>query len=116
MNKKIIFAIVVLLVSLLLFKKEDGFGVDKVPFRKLKFSSISNKEAAFSITEVEKGEYAFLVFHDEDNNGECRTNWIGIPKEGVGKSGEYDNRPSFNNSKFYFNGTQIKFSVIIKYL
>jgi uncharacterized protein (DUF2141 family) len=101
---------------ILLFKKGDVYGINKVPFRKIKHTSILNNKASFSITEVEKGEYAFIIFHDEDNNGECATNWMGMPKEGVAKSGDFGGKPSFNNSKFSFDGTRKKFNVNVKYL
>jgi uncharacterized protein (DUF2141 family) len=34
------------------------------------------------------GEYAVAVFHDENDDGELSTNWIGIPTEGIGASNE----------------------------
>ena len=103
-------------VIILLFKKGGGFGVNKEPFRRLKCTSISNKKASFLITKIERGEYAFLVFHDEDNNGKCNTNWIGMPQEGVSKSGKSRGIPKFQNSKFLFNGEQKTFNIKMKYL
>ncbi len=35
------------------------------------------------IEDLPVGEYALAVFHDENNNGELDTNWMGIPKEKV---------------------------------
>ena len=35
------------------------------------------------IEDLPVGEYALAVFHDENNNGELDTNWLGIPKEKV---------------------------------
>ena len=35
-----------------------------------------------------EGSFAFQVFHDLDDNGKMKTNWIGIPKEPTGVSNE----------------------------
>lgn len=35
---------------------------------------------------VPPGVFAVTVFHDEDGDGELKTNFIGIPKEGIGFS------------------------------
>ena len=103
-------------VVVLLFKKGQEFGMDKTPLKKHVFDAISNKKASFSIPNIASGEYAFLVFHDENKDGVFATNWIGMPKEGVGKSGAQGKRPNYDNSKFVFLGGQMKFDVKLKYL
>jgi len=103
-------------VILLLFKKGQEFGVKKKPFKRFIATVISNKKAVFTIKNLVKGEYAFLVFHDEDSDGKFATNWIGMPKEGVGKSGTQGKRPNYKNSKFYFSGKEMTFTIALKYL
>ena len=45
--------------------------------------------------------YALSILHDKNNNGEMDTNFIGIPSEPYGNSGEKTNfKPNFNDSKF----------------
>lgn len=44
------------------------------------------------------GSYAVTAFHDEDNDGNLKTNFIGIPKEGVAISGKVGGIPSFGKS------------------
>ena len=100
----------------LLFKKGDDFGVSESPFRKIKCTTLSENKASFDIKGVKNGEYAFIVFHDVDGNEACLTNWAGMPKEGIGKSIESGGQPSYENSKFFFNGTQATFNINIKYL
>ncbi|NME66365.1 DUF2141 domain-containing protein [Flammeovirga aprica] len=39
-----------------------------------------------SIPDVKPGVYGIRICHDEDNNDEMTSNWIGIPKEGFGYS------------------------------
>ena len=41
------------------------------------------------------GDYAITAFHDEDGDGRLKTNFIGIPREGVGVSGKLGGIPSF---------------------
>jgi len=103
-------------IVLLLFQKDQDFGLNEVPFKEMTIGEISNNKAIFSILAIPKGEYAFLVFHDEDNDGIFATNWIGMPKEGVGKSGEQNTRPTYENSKFFFDGTKLVLEVIMKYI
>lgn len=44
------------------------------------------------------GEYAFAICHDEDGNGTCNQNMLGIPREGFGFSRNY--RPKFRAPRF----------------
>jgi len=46
-----------------------------------------------SIPRRRVGKYAVSVFHDENSNGKLDTNFLGIPREGVGAS---------NNAKGHF--------------
>ncbi len=103
-------------IVVLLFEKGQEFGMDKTPLKKHIFETILNRKASFSITNLATGEYAFLVFHDENKDGIFDTNWIGMPKEGVGKSGVQGKRPTYKNSKFVFTGEKTKFDIKLKYL
>ncbi len=52
----------------------------------------SNKLAAtpgtvnFAFDDVAPGAYTIVVFHDENDNEDVDTTWIGLPKEGIGFS------------------------------
>jgi uncharacterized protein (DUF2141 family) len=51
---------------------------------------------------VPPGVFAVTVFHDEDGDGELKTNFIGIPKEGIGFSRDARGRfgpPSWDAAK-----------------
>ena len=44
---------------------------------------------------------AISIAHDENDNGEVDTNFVGFPKEPVGASNQSGfGKPSFNRSKF----------------
>lgn len=50
-------------------------------------------------------EYALAIFHDEDDDGELNTNWLGFPSEPWAFSGEPKTRlrlPRFEEVKFCF--------------
>ena len=53
------------------------------------------------------GEYAISVFHDIKMNGKVDTNFMGIPKDGVGVSYPFGfskmGKPDYNDAKFIFN-------------
>ncbi|MBB3047965.1 uncharacterized protein (DUF2141 family) [Litorivivens lipolytica] len=48
--------------------------------------------------ELEAGNYALSVYHDENDNKKLDANFIGIPKEPVGLSN--DHRPKFGPPKY----------------
>ena len=42
----------------------------------------------FAFKDVAPGDYTFVVFHDENDNEDVDTNWIGLPKEGIAFSND----------------------------
>jgi uncharacterized protein (DUF2141 family) len=67
---------------------------------------------------LKAGEYAFSVFHDENENGELDTNGIGMPKEGfafgnnaMGMFGP----PSFDKAKVVIDKSPVKQVIELKY-
>ena len=47
---------------------------------------ISNKKTYVRFKNLPCGEYAIAVYHDENSNKKLDTNFLGIPREGVGFS------------------------------
>ncbi len=65
------------------------------------------------------GTYAVSIMHDENSNGKLDTNFIGIPKEGVGVSNNPKigmGGPKFNDSIFTLNTKEIELTIGMKYL
>jgi outer membrane protein len=56
----------------------------------------------YRIENVLPGEYALLVYYDENDNGRIDKNFIGIPKEPLGFSNQYRPKgpPSYNRAAF----------------
>lgn len=50
------------------------------------------------ISDIPKGDYAVSIFHDENTDDECNTNFIGLPKESYGFSNNY--RPRFRTPTY----------------
>lgn len=55
------------------------------------------------IKDLPKGDYAISLYHDENSDGKCNRNLLGIPKEGYGFSNNIKPKlsaPSFKDCKF----------------
>lgn len=67
---------------------------------------LSSNSCVIVIHNLKPGKYSFKFFHDENNNKELDTNWIGIPKEGFGFSNNPSmtfGPPSFDKTIFELN-------------
>lgn len=60
---------------------------------------IKDKVASAVFHNIPQGKYAIRIFHDENKNNKMDFNWIKIPKEGYGFSG---------NPKSYFRSPDIE--------
>ena len=66
----------------------------------------------------DKGRYAVVVYHDENDNHKFDRNWIGLPTEGFGVSNNptlFLAPPNFEESAFEVNGDLTNVEVEIKY-
>jgi len=68
-------------VRIALCNSEENYSAKNAePFRKT-IVAIKGKRAECVFEDLPYGEYAFKLFHDENNNGILDTNLIGIPTE-----------------------------------
>jgi uncharacterized protein (DUF2141 family) len=93
----------------ILFDAEEGFPDD--PSKSLRRGKIlaSEAKAGFDLKDLEDGEYAVSIIHDENDNDKLDTNFLGIPQEGVGFSNNprlYFGAPSFKKCKFSLKGSK----------
>lgn len=95
-------------VLFVLFNDKKGFpGKDQYAVRKGR-SSIKGSVSKHVWKDVPEGTYAIAVVHDENDNGDVDTNFIGMPKEGVGASNNPKGSlgpPKWKDSKFEHDGT-----------
>ena len=63
---------------------------------------VGGKELTFSFADLPPGEYAVMVMHDENGNGELDFNVLGIPSEGYGFSNnpEAFGKPRYEAARF----------------
>jgi uncharacterized protein (DUF2141 family) len=80
---------------------------------------IISGRATCEFRRVPAGVYAVSVFHDENLNGRLDTNWLGIPREGVGASNNPKARmgpPKFTAAEFHYAGASMDVEIIMHYL
>ena len=91
------------------FQDKKGYDDLKTVKTMQKCSPISQNKVTFSFQLAPKKEYGVSMLHDEDANGEMKTNWIGMPKEGIGVSNNAKGRfgpPSWKQVKFLLNNNK----------
>lgn len=82
-------------------------------------SEISEKHATCDFQGVPPGTYAVSVFHDENSNGKLDTNFMGIPREGVGASNNAKGHfgpPKFSAAAFEHSTGRTDLKIAINYL
>ncbi len=82
-----------LIVEIVNLKSDKGVAIvallDEVEETiKDKTSEIKDNTCTIVFNDLKDGSYAIRCFHDENDNGELDTNFIGIPKEGFGFSND----------------------------
>ena len=82
-------------------------------------AKIVDHQAACDFTGVAPGTYAVSVVHDENANGKLDTNFIGMPREGVGASNDAKGHmgpPKFSAASFAYAGGRLDLKIHVNYL
>lgn len=82
-------------------------------------SGVSHGKAVCEFPGVAPGRYAVSVFHDENSNSKMDTNFMGIPREGVGASNNATGHfgpPKFDAAAFQYAGGKLVLTITIIYL
>ncbi len=103
-------------VVVVLYKKGQEFANFEKYYKKQITKLITEKKATVVIENIPEGEYSFVVFHDENSDGELEKAWYGMPKEGIANSGNHTKRPNYDNTKFTITGSDKVFNLKINYL
>jgi uncharacterized protein (DUF2141 family) len=106
-------------VSCALFSSVDGFPNVPAKAIKLTTAKIENRQAVCNFSGIAPGDYGVSVFHDENSNGKLDSNFIGIPKEGVGASNDAAGKfgpPKFDDARFNYPGGPKTLTIHIRYL
>ncbi|MFC1501094.1 DUF2141 domain-containing protein [Elusimicrobiota bacterium] len=102
-----------------LFNSKKGFPAKSKKAYMLAVSPIVNNKASVVFENVLNDEYAVNVWHDENNNNKIDSNFIGMPKEGVGVSNNAKGKfgpPPYKKSKFKVNTSTTISEIKINYL
>lgn len=104
---------------LYLYKDKKGFLTD--PNNSISTLTVFVKEgkAEGTFKGISSGGYAVSVVHDENGNGKLDTNFLGIPKEGIGTSNNPKSSfgaPSFEDARFNISTESKSINITIKYL
>jgi uncharacterized protein (DUF2141 family) len=102
-----------------LFSSADAFPkkADKAAARLT--AKIVERKAVCDFTGVAPGTYAVSVVHDENSNGKLDTNFIGMPREGVGASNDAKGHmgpPKFGAAAFHYQGGRLDLKIHVNYL
>ncbi len=98
-------------------KNADDFPTKPKRAQQLR-AAIKARAATCQFTGLVPGDYAVAIFHDEDDDGVLDTNFVGIPKEGMGASRDPKGSfgpPSFDDAKISYRGGALTISVKIGY-
>lgn len=87
-----------------LFNKEEGFLKPGRQYLQKKINAHKTQQQ-YMFENLPSGSYSLAVYQDENGNGTCDTNILGIPTEGYGFSNNI--RPKFSAPSF----SQTKISV-----
>lgn len=102
-------------VLIYLHNKSTSFPSDSENAIINRIVQIQNKTAKVKIENVVSGLYAVAIVHDENSDGKLETNFVGIPKEGVGASNNARGNfgpPSFDDASFKLeNDTNLMITV-----
>ncbi|NTV68079.1 MAG: DUF2141 domain-containing protein [Chlorobaculum sp.] len=106
-------------LSVALFNVKKGFpGKFELAIRKTLVPA-AGAEHVVVFSDVPYGIYAVAVRHDENANGKLDTNFLGMPKEGVGTSNNPKSKfgpPSFDAAAFTLDRSAMELVVNLRYL
>ncbi len=106
-------------VQVTLYDKEDDFLKDDSKTAITVRVDIEDQKAVCEFTGIKPGKYAIALMHDEDKNGEMKTNFIGLPKEGIGMSRNAKPRfgpPKWKDAVFTVGEEDVSLEISMLYL
>jgi uncharacterized protein (DUF2141 family) len=95
---------------LYLHDNPEHFPREKEKAKKIEVVRIKNNKAQVVIEGLDYGKYAIAVHHDENDNDEVDTNFMGIPNEDFGASNNatgFMGPPSFEDASFSVNNEKV---------
>jgi len=106
-------------VAFFLFNSGDGFPSHTEKALLSGYVKTAGNTVEYTFTNVASGTYAVYVFHDSDSDKKLNTNFIGMPKEGMGVSNNAKGHfgpPKYDDAKFVFNKPEQTIVISLTYL
>ena len=106
-------------IGFFLFNSADAFPGQTEKALLSGFVKIAGNTVEYTFTNLALGTYAVYVVHDEDNDKKLKTNFLGMPKEGVGVSNNAKGHfgpPKYNDAKFDFSKPDQTITISLTYL
>jgi uncharacterized protein (DUF2141 family) len=103
-------------VRIALCDTEEDFQADDQAYRGEQ-APIKNLSTNWTFEKIPYGEYAIKIYHDENNDSELNTNFLGMPTEEYGFSNNARGNfgpASWDDAKFYFNSAKDTLQIAIK--
>jgi uncharacterized protein (DUF2141 family) len=101
-----------------LFNDAKAFPRDDSKMFRHVWAPIHGGRALCQFPGIPAGQYAMVVFHDENGDGEFNQNAFGMPEEGYGFSRDaaalFD-APGFDAASFHYDGTRLYMIINIRY-
>lgn len=107
------------LINVALFDSPDGFPSDPGKAVRSGCFSITTLPLVIEFADLPYGQYAATVHHDENMDAKLNCNALGIPKEGIGFSGNpkiWKGIPPFQRTVFEFAPDNTVMAITMKYL
>jgi uncharacterized protein (DUF2141 family) len=105
-------------VGCTLYDGPRGFPVDAKAAKQQRWCAIEGGVSVCRFAPVPRGTYAVACFHDENDNGRCDLDWLGIPSEGTVVSNHAKGTfgpPKFEDAKFAFSGEATELALRMGY-
>lgn len=102
-----------------LFDSPDGYPNDADKAICSACFSITELPCVLEFPDLPHGFYALALHHDENMDGQLNCNALGIPKEGIGFSGNpriWKGVPPFQRTEAEFSHRYPRWSITMKYL
>ena len=105
-------------LMLAVFTNADDFPTKSENAYRKVVGTISNNSSTIVLENVPYGTYGIVIFHDENNNDKLDTNFIGIPKEGMGASRDAKGSmgpPKYEDAKFLVSNALTNLKIRMSY-
>jgi len=92
-------------LAIAIFDSAEEFPDATYAVQKVMHEVDDTKMTSVQFQNLPAGTYSVAIYHDVNNNGKLDTNWLGIPKEPYGFSGDFSSKwskPTFEETQFDF--------------